>query len=484
MKILFVVALSQERFNCIPDIGQGYLASIARAAGHEVRLLDCLLERYDYDEFAKYVSECQPALVGVKAYSCDIESVREMLRIVRNVSPQTITVVGGPHPTCENPDRLFKQLPEADYAFAGEAEPGFAPFLEEVASGSTDLSDIPGLLWKDGDGTIRVNPKTYVGDLDSLEFPAWDLIDPRKYRWGYSFMTSKLPAAPMSMTRGCPYSCTFCGSHMITGRKVRKRSVDNIIDEMKLLKRNYGVRAIDIVDENFAFDRDFVVELCERLLSESIGIEWNCPYGVRLDSLDEELVRLMARSGCFGMSLGVESGSQRVLDSIKKRLTVEEIVEKVGMIKRVSKIRLQGYFVFGFPDETREEIEQTIRLARSLPFDLVTFCPLRVTPGTEIYDDLVSSGEIPPDLDYRGLGHHYFVRSYCRVPDHEMRKLYRRAYAQFYFRPKVVLNLIGQVRSLAQVKTILNGLLRMVHAPRSLLKRTEALSSKVHQKNS
>ena len=328
------------------------------------------------------------------------------------------------------------------------------------------MSDIPGLIWKDSTGIVRANERAWVKNLDSLPFPAWDLIDPRRYRWGYSFMTSKLPAAPMAMTRGCPYSCTFCGSHLISGRRVRKRSGDSILAEMKLLKRDYGVRAIDIVDENFAFDGNFVREFCERLLSERLDIAWNCPYGVRLDSLDEDLVRLMARSGCFGLSVGVESGSQRVLDSVKKQLKIEEITEKVRMIKRVSTIMVQGYFIIGFPDETHDEIEATIRLACSLPFDLVTFCPLRVTPGTEIYSDLLSSGKIVRDLDYQGLGHHQFVRSYCSIPDDEMRKLYRRAYTQFYFRPRVVLNLLGQVRSAAQLRTITNGLLRMVRVPK------------------
>jgi radical SAM superfamily enzyme YgiQ (UPF0313 family) len=337
------------------------------------------------------------------------------------------------------------------------------------------MSDIAGLVWKDADGVVRANPKGWVEDLDSLAFPAWDLIDPRRYKWGHSFMTSEFPAAPMAMTRGCPYSCTFCGSYLISGKKVRKRSLDNIIEEIRLLHADFGVRSIDIADENFAFDRDFVIAFCERLLREDIGIAWDCPYGVRLDNLDEEVVRLMHRSGCFGLSLGIESGSQRILDSIKKRLKVEDVVAKVRMIKRVSKIKLQGYFVIGFPGETPADIEATIQLACSLPFDMVTFCPLRVTPGTEIYDQLLSTGKIAPALDYRGFGHHYFVRSYCSIPDDEMRRLYRKACAQFYFRPRVVLNLLSQVRSVGQFRTIVNGLLRMIRSPGQ--KRTPPLCS-------
>ena len=467
MKILFVVPISQEKFNCTPDIGQGYLASYARAAGHEVQLLDCMLERYGYGDFEQYVRGYQPHVIGIKTYSCDIDSVREMLRLVRNVSPRTVTVIGGPHPSCELPDRLFTEFPDLDYAFAGEADLGFVPFLKRIEAGGADMSDIPGLVWKDTDGVVHPNPKAWATDLDSLGLPAWDLINPRRYKWAHSFMTSKFPAVPMAMTRGCPYSCTFCGSHLISGKTVRKRSVDNILEEIKLLKRDFGVRTIDIADENFSFDRNFVAEFCERLLSENVAIEWNCPYGVRLDSLDEEIVRLMARAGCFGLSVGVESGSQRILDSVKKHLKVEDIVEKVRMIKRVSRIKLQGYFMMGFPDETREEIEATIQLARSLPLDLVVFSPLRVTPGTQMYGELLSAGKITSETDPRAYGHHsYLARSFCPIPDTEMRRLYRRAYAQFYFRLPVALNVLRQVRSTTQLKTIVNGLLRMIFSTR------------------
>jgi radical SAM superfamily enzyme YgiQ (UPF0313 family) len=420
-----------------------------------------MLEKYSHNDFEQFVKERQPDVVGIKTYSCDVESVGKMLLRVKNVSPETVTVIGGPHPSCEPPEHIFEEFPGLDYAFAGEAELGFVPFLEKLASNGVDMSNVAGLIWKDDDDVVRANPRGWVDDLEALEPPAWDLINPRRYKWAHSFMTSKFPAVPMAMTRGCPYSCTFCGSHLISGRKVRKRSVDNIIEEIGFLKREYGVRSIDITDENFAFDRRLVVEFCERLLSEDLRIAWNCPYGVRIDSLDEELVRLMARSGCFGLSLGIESGSQRILDLVKKRIKVEDIVEKVRMIKRVSKIKLSGYFMLGFPEETREEIEETVHLACSLPFDFVLFSPLRVVPGTEIYSDLQSAGIVTRDADYRSYGHrHNLAPSYCCVPDAEMQRIYRRAYARFYFRLPVVLNLLRQVRSATQLKIILNAFLR------------------------
>ncbi len=462
MNVLLAVPLSKDRYNGIPDIGLGYLASIARNAGHNVRLLDCLLERFDVNDFRQYLSDFKPDIVGMKTFSCDLESIRDMIDAIRDIVPDAVSVIGGPHPTCEAPERLFVQFPLLDYAFAGEGEPGFPILIEKIASKNTDLEDVPGMIWRK-DGKLIVNQKAMVDDLNELPLPAWDLIKPERYKCGYSFMTYQLPAAPMSMTRGCPFLCTFCGSHLITGRKVRKRNVDNIIEEIKFLQKNYGVRTIDIVDENFMFDPDLVTEFCERLMSEKIGIRWNCPYGVRITSLTEKLVRLMDKSGCFGMSFGIESGSQRILDMVKKRIKVEQIVEKIHMVRKETNMMLQGYFMFGFPTETAEEVEKTISLAKSLPLDIAQFSPLRVTPGTEIFEDLVNSGKISPDVDYKELGHHYFVRSYCDIPDDVMRKLYRKAYFKFYSNPIVAIKLVSKVRSVAQMKTLAVGLWRMVY---------------------
>jgi len=462
VKVMFTVPISGERYKVVPDLGLGYLAALTRSAGHDVRFLDCRLEEYDYEDFERCVSKYRPDVLAIKLYSIDTPHVRKMINVVRQVSSDTVTVVGGPHPSTEKPERLFDQLPGLDYAFAGEGEPGFPSFLERLQSGSCDFDHIPGLIWRDSAGTARENQRTVVADLNALPFPAWDLIDPRRYRYGSSFMTSRYPAAPVAATRGCPYSCTFCGAHLISGHALRIRDVDNIVEEFRLLSDRYDVRSIDITDDNFTFSRDFVMQFCERLIQERLDIGWNCPGGVRLDKLDAEMVRTMERSGCFALSLGIESGSNRILKKINKNLTVETVVEQVRMIKNVSKIKLLGMFMMGFPDETREEIESTIDLACSLPLDLAAFGPLRVTPGTAIYADLVAAGEIEPEMDYHEFGLPIFSRSYSRIPDDELFKLFRKAYSSFYFRPKIFLSLLSKVRTWSQVRDILDGLSRTV----------------------
>ena len=462
MKIMFAIPISSERFRITPDLGLGYLASLARRAGHQVCLVDCTQEKYNYDDFERRVREYQPDVLALKLYTIDTPHAKEMIHRVRQVSSTIIPVIGGPHPSMELPEKVFEHIPELDFAFAGEGEPGFLPFLEQLESASSDFDDIAGLRWRDSARVIHANKKMLVEDLDTLPLPAWDLMDPRRYRCGGSFMNSRYPAAPVSVTRGCPYHCTYCGAHLITSRTIRMRGVENIIEELKLLSGKYGVRSIDISDDNFAYNRDFVLEFCERLIREQLDIGWNCPFGVRIDRLDKEMIRMMERSGCFALSVGVESGSNRILSKIKKGLTVETVIEKVTMIKQVSNIKLQGFFMMGFPDETVQEIEATIKLACSLPFDMAVFATLRIVPGTELHTELVAEGKIQPDMDYYEYGLPSFRRSYSQIPDDQLFKLYRKAYSSFYFRPKVFLRLLSEIRRWGQVRDPQDGLVRLV----------------------
>ncbi|WP_028320464.1 B12-binding domain-containing radical SAM protein [Desulfatiglans anilini] len=465
MKILFVIPISDERFNSTPDIGQGYLAALARQSGHSVAYLDCLVEPCSYLDFRRRLEAFRPDIVGIKVFSCDVPSAAEMLRIVQETLPGAVTVIGGPHPSCESPENLFEQFPGLDYAFAGEAEPGFQAFLSQLEQTGRAGPGIPGLLYR-ADDRITANHRAFADDLDALPMPAWEILRPDRYRCGYSFMTTKLPAAPMAVTRGCPFHCTFCGSHLITGRRVRRRNVDHVIDEIRYLQKRFHVRTIDIVDENFALDASFVGRFCESLLSHGIRIDWDCPYGIRIERLSPDLVRLMERSGCFGFSIGIESGSQRILDSVKKQLSLETVREKVHMIKAVSGITLQGYFMLGFPSETRADIEATIRLACSLPLDFVVFSPLRVTEGTEIYQEITERFKAPPDLYYQGFGRRHCLKGYADPSEREMAGLYRKAYLKFYGRTRVALNVLRRVRTPAQLKTIFNGILRSIAVKR------------------
>lgn len=461
MKVLLVIPPSTARAKRTPDLGLGYLAACLRAAGHEADILDAFLQRLDAAASARAIRDSGAELVGVKVYSLDVPAVQQLLALLQTEAPEIPVVIGGPHPSCEQPEALFEQFPSLHYAVAGEGEQSIVTLADLLSGSEVDYAAVPGLIWRGTAGQVHANAKMLTQDLDALPLPAWDLIDPRRYPSGYSYLTVALPAAPMILTRGCPFRCTFCASHLITGRKVRKRSIDNIIEEMRLLSTRYGVRTIDVVDENVAFDRVWFLELCERIAAANLGLKWNCPYGVRLDSLDEAMVRAMERAGCTGLSLGIESGSNRILKQIKKSLTVERATEQVWLLRRCSSIVLQGFFMLGFPGETREEMEQTIALARVLPLDLAIFSVWWPAPGTELYADLCRDNEGTAPRHAAGLGQDYCARSYGTVTDAALKAMHRKAYRQFYLRPRTLLTMLRMLGSWSQVKIVAGAFLRL-----------------------
>ncbi len=154
------------------------------------------------------------------------------------------------------------------------------------------------------------------------------------------------PVAPIITSRGCPFHCTFCGGHIISGRKIRQRSIKNVMSEIELLYRDYGVREIHIEDDNFTFRKDYVLEFCNHMRSKFPNLTWTCPNGVRIDTLDEEMVEAMRSSGCYALSIGIESGSDKILKLMKKSLNIQKIAEKIEMLKKFD-IDINAFFIPG-----------------------------------------------------------------------------------------------------------------------------------------
>jgi len=241
--------------------------------------------------------------------------------------------------------------------------------------------------------------------------------------------------------------CTFCAGKSVTTKHVRKRSVKNVLSEISLLKNRYGVNDFLIEDENFTMHKPLVREFCKALIERDLEITWSCPSGVRLDTLDKEMLNLMERSGCHSLSVGVEFGSQRIHDITKKMLTLDEIKNKLTLFKN-SGIKTTGFFMFGIPGETKEEMLQTIRFAKSLDLDRAQFNNFMPLPGSEIYKQLKKEGL--ENIDHE----HFFVHDVGYVPNGltrtEMKNIQRKAYLEFYFRPKIMWGLLRQITSLKQ----------------------------------
>ena len=428
-----------------PSLGLGYLATAIRGR-HEVVILDCIKENVNIDKLDRILRQHRPDILGFQCYTFDLKFVTEGLTLAKQIRKNMITVVGGPHPSAM-PEDLFKRAGEdLDFSFVGETEIGFPRLLDGLNHGRRNLSDIPGLVWREN-GRIRSSPAVFPGDLDALGMPAWDLIHPEAYPESqHGAFYQKFPIAPIMVTRGCPYPCTFCAGHVVSGRKIRRRSVDHVLGEIQYLHREFGIREFHIVDDNFTQDGAYAKALLRKLKAMNLGMSWAVPNGIRMDTLDEELLGLMKDTGLYMISLGIESGSDRILKLMKKGITTARIREFVRMIQQAG-IDMAGFFILGFPGETVETIRETIRFSTELPLKRANYFTYLPFPGSESYRMLQAKGELQ-DVDWT---HFYFMNA-AYVPDGMTRKalkrLQRLAFLKFYLRPHIMLYQIRSIRSL------------------------------------
>ena len=459
MKILLVKPFNQSD-HIQPSIGLGYLASAVRGK-HEVRLLDCIKDNLTIDKFIIALKEYNPAILGLQCYTFDLPFIRQALRAAKDFNKDIVTVIGGPHSSAlpENTIRLEKDL---DFLFVGEAEIGFPQLADSIEKQTKDFSGIPGLVFREG-GTIKMNPKIVTEDLDSLGLPAWDLIRPQEYPESqHGAFFKQFPIAPIMVTRGCPYPCTFCAGSIVSGKKIRRRSVDSVLGEIKMLNKDFGIKEFHIVDDNFTMDKEYAKDFLRRLKALDLGMTWAVPNGVRMDTLDDELLILMKETGLYMVSLGIESGSNEVLSAMRKGITVEKMRECVNMIDKAG-IDMAGFFILGFPGETVETIKKTIDFAAELPLKRANFFTYLPFPGTESYGKLLASGELK-DVDWESF---YFTNAAYTpqgITRKELKSLHRMAFAKFYLRPHIILYQLQSIKSIRHFGFLAKRFLRWIVA--------------------
>lgn len=412
-----------------PHLGLGYLASALRRSGHEVVVKDGLRERVVYDGAYD--------LVGVTAMTTYFpEAIQEVRRAQQRGFK---VVIGGAHVIADPEGSLYQS--GADFSCSGEGEIA----LCELANGRSP-DEIPGLLWRDGSSIRRSGKPNFYPVVDDFGEPAWDLINPRSYPPApHGMIARHFPLAPVITTRGCPYSCSYCSAPITAGKKMRYRTPQRVVDEFERLVSEYGVREIQIEDDNFTIKRDHVLAICDEMLSRKLRVHWSLPNGVRIDRLDRPLLQTMKKAGCYLMALGIESANQRILDMVQKNLNVE-IMRRVVADVVDSGIEAWGFFMIGFPTETREEIYNTINFALSLPLTRVQFTRTTPLPGTPIYEWWKNEWGKGKEIDWSTFNYYQFNADWSEVPAEEIGRIQRRAHFKFYSRPRNFWNVIRSLK--------------------------------------
>ncbi len=459
MKILLVRPIS-DTYIITPPIGLGYLATALRKTNRKAQILDCAKLGFDFKDFEEFIRKNEPDIVGFQVWSCDVVNVKKSLDIVKSANPRIITILGGAHVSGVVEESLM-HFEKADFAFKGEGEVGL-PLLVSKLAGDRNISfnQVPGLIWRE-EGSIRSNQPIFVDDLDSFGFPAWDLIDPNTYpKAPHQGFMKAFPIAPIVTTRGCPYSCTFCVTHTISGKKIRYRSIDTVIEEIRLLHEQYNVKEIHIEDDNFTMNKNFVKEFCQKLLHEKFNVFWYCSSGIRIDSLNEEILLLMKKSNCYTITIAIESGSQRVLNLMKKNLTLDTIKNKVSLINKVG-YKPTGLFMLGFPSETKREMEETLKFAMSLDLKRAQFAIFHPLPGSKIFEELKSKGELN-EIDWTKLKPSDVAYKPQKLSRRELKGFQRTAFLKFHLRPRVLYYQLKEIQSFNHFLFLLKRIVAML----------------------
>ncbi|GAB4290096.1 MAG: radical SAM protein [Myxococcota bacterium] len=432
--------LSKQRYQ---PLGVLYLASALSQAGFESTVIDARYFGNPARAIAGRLRKFERNLVGVSFTSADIKGAFALVRFIRTIAPKAVIVVGGPHITSAPAAARFMG---ADFGVRGDGERAIVTLARAVADGGEPTAD--GLFRADEEKAAET-PAAVENDLDSLPFPDILKVPPDDY----SFPLFVGRSATIIASRGCPYNCIFCG---IPHRgEFRGRSAENVVEELKLrIKQGFGY--IDFKDDCFSIDLQRAKGICEMIISANVKIEWGCE--TRIDRLDEEFIELAYRAGCKNIKFGIESGVERVQKIIGKRLKLDRAPEMIEKLKRRG-ITTIAYFLFGHPDESYSEMEDTVKFALKLGSDIANFTLAVPIPGTSLFERAVSEGKIGANVcEEIARGAAIPVYSPDGVTLDEMKRLRAKAYLRFYLRPTLIARQIklnsGSLKSLAKTSKL------------------------------
>jgi anaerobic magnesium-protoporphyrin IX monomethyl ester cyclase len=358
-----------------PPIYLAYAAASLKQAGFDVRLEDAVAEGRTHQGFLDDNKKFNPYLIVMETSTASIMNdsrLAEMIKGERN----TPLVLTGSHASAM-PERTLRES-KADMVCIGEYDQTL-PEIARAIQAKKPLKGIKGLAFKQGKGIIVNEKRPLIQDLDSLPWPLRDQLPTR----AYSDTLLTTPFTFVVTARGCPYQCNYCNwPSTMFGRRIRKRDPRKIVDEVEHCIRKYQLKSYKFFDDTFTYDKSHVRAVCQELLDRGITTPWIC--NARVDTLDEDTMRLMKRAGCYLFKIGVESGNQDILDWTKKGTKLSQVRSFFRLMKRVG-IQAFASFMIGYPQETRETIEQTFRLAKEIRPDMCQFVILQPLPGTELW---------------------------------------------------------------------------------------------------
>ncbi|MFH1776648.1 MAG: radical SAM protein [Candidatus Omnitrophota bacterium] len=441
-----------------PPLGLAYLAAVLERNGSRVEIIDANVENLSPKQVAEYVMEINPAFIGISlmttAHSYGIDIVKQL--------PESIMkIAGGPHATAL-PEEFLKN--GFDIVIRGEGEDTILDIVNQKTA-----KEIIGISYKDKNGGMYHNPNRVFLNINELPLPArHDLRNGGVDRPYFSAGNIYSPFGSIFSSRGCPYSCYYCYKD-VHGFKFRARTVNNIMVEIKELVRRYGIKELDFYDDCFNYDMERACSIMRTIKENKLKLYIRFSNGLRIDKMNEELLKHMHEAGVRYIAYGIESGDQNILDRIPKRLRLQQIEQVIKMTKNIG-IQVMGFFMLGLLGDTAESMQTTIEFAKKLRLDYAQFTIATPYPGTKMWKIIKKDGRV--SQEYNKFHHHDYGDEKWLMPEmasHEtIKKMFKRANRQYYFRISEILKHLKKIRNLRHIIILIRGIRRTLY---SLLKR-------------
>ncbi len=418
----------------LPPSDLMYLAAVSEQCGLEAKIADYSLGGNFEDDLKEFKPDYLLVNVATPTFKNDIGA----FTIAKEICPNVVTIAkGAAFLTVAFEVMYFAK--DLDYIIYGEAEETLKELLEDKKP-----ENILGIYYRDDLRVKFTGARPFIENLDSLPFPARHLVDNNLYRRPD---TNEVQAV-IKVSRGCPFHCFFCLATPTAGAKVRKRSPQNIVDEIKECVNVYGIKNFLFWSDIFNIDKDWVMELCRLIIDNGLKITWSA--NTRADTADEEMAEMMYKAGCRLVSIGVESGSQEMLDHIGKKITLDDVRLTVKIFKKFG-IKIYNYFVIGLPWETEETVEDTIDFAIELDSDFISFYTATPLPGTKFYEYAKEHNLIDADTSFKSAYFYPSVNTH-HLTKAQVFKLHKRALKKFYLRPTYIIKMLLKIRSFTEFK--------------------------------
>lgn len=449
--LILVGHKSPDFFLVTPALGIMYLSSYLKDMRPELetRLHDMKIANTSYSDLARLAREFRPDLIGLSVITPNSGHLLPVSRHLKAALPEVPLVVGGAHASSVR-EKVFYQAP-VDFVLTGEGEEALWQLIQTLENlparpdpekMDAGLSRVPGLFYLSAENQQRVycqsnSPK--IEDLDRLPFPDWSAVDLKGYQRNFTMTpVGKRRYMAIYTSRGCPYRCYYC--HDNFGKSFRYRSVNNVVDEIEILARDYQITDFEIIDDIFNFNKDRVLAICAEITRRNLKIGLTFPNGLRGDLLNREVLEALNKAGAYFISFAIESATSRIQKQIKKFMNLEKIRENINIAARLG-IFCNGFFMLGFPGESREEIRATIDFAVKSRLHTASFFIVTPYAGTGLFDSLAAEPE-KRELDFERSDLIFGQANCSDLSNHDLYRLQRLAHLKFYLRPVRALRIL------------------------------------------